>query len=129
MNRWKTVSTSIHYFSFLVWFVNGFLFKIVGLIPRHETIVAHILGEKYASFFTIVIGLFEVALSIWILLKIESQKCTQLQLALILLMNLLEFALVPELLLFGRFNLVLAFLFCILLYLNEFKLKTNKSYA
>ncbi len=39
------------------------------------------------------------------------------------IMNILEFLLVPQLLLWGRFNLVFAILLIVLIYYNEFTLK------
>ncbi len=40
-------------------------------------------------------------------------------------MNILEFLLVPQLLLWGRFNIVFAVIFIALIYYNEFKLKNG----
>jgi len=39
------------------------------------------------------------------------------------IMNILEFLLVPQLLLWERFNIVFAVMFIALIYYNEFKLK------
>jgi hypothetical protein len=33
----------------LVWLANGLLCKVLGLVPRHEAIVARILGPHAAS--------------------------------------------------------------------------------
>ena len=55
----------------VVWFVNGFYCKILGMIPRHEFIVAKILGFEYAQQLTLGIGLGEVIMGFWILSKIK----------------------------------------------------------
>jgi hypothetical protein len=99
----------------LVWFVNGFICKILNLIPRHQLIVARILGDDYAPVLTKTIGLLEILMAIWILSGMKSKLCTLLQILLIASMNILEFMLVPDLLLFGKFNSVIAMIFIILL--------------
>lgn len=39
-----------------VWFVFGFIFKVLHLVPRHHLIVASILGEEVAGPVTLLIG-------------------------------------------------------------------------
>jgi hypothetical protein len=96
-----------------VWFVNGLICKVLGFVPRHREIVGRILGESYADMFTIAIGLAEVLMAVWVLSGVKSRLATFLQIATVLAMNVLEIFLVPDLLLFGRFNLVLAAAFVI----------------
>jgi len=115
----------ILYFSFLVWLVNGLFFKILEFMPRHELIVSKILGSTYADIFTNLIGIGEVFMALWILSQWKSRICVLLQIILVLSMNIMEFYLVPEMLMFGQMNLVFAILFCALLFFNEFKLKRN----
>jgi hypothetical protein len=51
----------------LVWLINGLFCKILGLVPRHQMIVARILGENYSFIATKTIGLLEVLMFAWIL--------------------------------------------------------------
>jgi len=39
-----------------IWIVNGLFCKVLNLVPRHQQIVARILGSEYSRLFTIVIG-------------------------------------------------------------------------
>jgi hypothetical protein len=103
-----------------VWFINGFFCKILDLVPRHREIVARILGESYAAQLTIAIGILEVLMAVWVLTRISSRLSAVTQIVLVLAMNLLEFFLTPDLLIFGRFNLVIAISFVGLVYYNEF---------
>ncbi|MDB5008933.1 MAG: hypothetical protein JWP45_3326 [Mucilaginibacter sp.] len=120
---YKVVNTFIA----IVWLANGFLCKVLNLVPRHEMIVERILGDSHAIFFTKVIGILETLMSIWIIIGIKSRHNVMLQITVIALMNIIEFILVPDLLLWGRLNLVFAILFILLIYYNEFKI--NKQLA
>lgn len=44
----------------LVWLVKGLICKILNLVPRHQEIVAEILGQEYAREITFLIGLGEL---------------------------------------------------------------------
>ncbi len=94
-----------------VWLVNGLVCKVFGLAPRHQEIVSQILGESHSGLFTFLIGFGEVFLGIWILLRKQVKLHTILQVILVLIMNVIEFTLVPSLLLWGKFNLVFAVVF------------------
>ena len=107
----------------LVWLVNGLYAKVLQQVPRHQQIVAEILGEAYAPELTILIGLSEILMAIWILWGIYSRLNAIVQISIVLLMNIMEFALVPDLLLWGRWNLAFAVAFCFIVYLYEFQLK------
>lgn len=104
----------------VVWLVNGLFCKILNLLPRHEQIVSRILGEDYSRFFTILIGFSEVIMTIWILSRIKSKLNAITQMIIVATMNVLEFILVPDLLLWGRYNSLFALLFIGLVYFNEF---------
>jgi hypothetical protein len=104
----------------VVWFVNGFYCKILGLIPRHEFIVAKILGFKHAEQITLAIGMAEVVMGFWILSGYKAKFNAVTQIVVVLLMNILEVILVPELLLWGSLNFLFALLFVILIFINEF---------
>ncbi|MEY4902626.1 MAG: hypothetical protein RLZZ292_441 [Bacteroidota bacterium] len=91
-----------------VWFINGFFCKVLNLVPRHQQIVARILGDDYAPLLTKLIGFGEIAMAIWILSGLFPRWNTYTQIALIATMNVLEFFLVPDLLLWGHGNIVFA---------------------
>ena len=55
----------------LVWFVNGFFFKVLNLVPRHQEIVGRILGEQHAWIFNKTIGVSEILMVVWILSRIN----------------------------------------------------------
>lgn len=104
----------------LVWFINGFFCKVLNLVPRHQEIVGRILGEQHAWFFTKAIGVSEILMVVWVLSRIKNRISAVFQMTIVGAMNILEFILVPDLLLFGRMNILFAFLFIVLIYVNEF---------
>ena len=106
----------------VVWLANGLFCKVLNLVPRHEQIVARILGEDYSRPLTILIGLSEVVMAVWVLSKFKSKLNAITQILIVALMNTLEFILVPDLLLWGRLNSLFALLFISLVYYNEFVL-------
>ena len=106
----------------VVWLANGLFCKVLNLVPRHEQIVARILGEDYSRPLTILIGLSEVLMAVWVLSKFKSKLNAITQILVVLTMNTLEFILVPDLLLWGRLNSLFALLFISLVYYNEFVL-------
>jgi hypothetical protein len=117
----------VTYFIALVWFVNGFFCKVLNLVPRHEQIVAQILGCDNARFFTICIGCAEIMMTIWIVSRIRMRINAVVQIVVVASMNFLEFLLVPDLLLWGRMNAVFALLFIGLIYYNEFILNRKSN--
>ena len=110
----------LNYLIAAVWIINGLFCKTLNLVPRHQEIVARILGNDHARPLTIVIGFSEIAMAIWILSGIKSRLNAIAQIIIIATMNMLEFILVPDLLLWGRFNALFAFLFILLIFYNEF---------
>ncbi|MCW3117943.1 MAG: hypothetical protein JWM28_2025 [Chitinophagaceae bacterium] len=119
-NNSKLQHKILSYFIALVWLLNGIFCKVLNMVPRHREIVARILGENYADFFTKVIGVAEIFMFIWIVSKIKSTFCAITQIFIIILMNIIEFLFAPDLLLYGRMNLFLALLFASLIFYNEF---------
>ena len=115
------------YFIALVWLINGLLCKVLHLVPRHEEIVARILGARYAGTLTILIGLSEVAMAVWILSGFKSKWNAIFQISIIGAMNILEFMIAKDLLLWGRLNAVFAALFMLLIYYTEFKLNPKQT--
>jgi len=110
-----------------VWLVNGLFCKVLNLVPRHQQIVARILGEAYAAPLTIAIGIAEIAMAIWIISGIWQKLNVITQIVIIAAMNTLEFILAPDLLLWGHLNALFAFLFILLIWYNGYKLYPSKS--
>jgi hypothetical protein len=110
----------INYIIALVWLANGLFCKVLNLVPRHEQIVSKILNIADARLFTILIGISEIVMSVWILSGIKPRWNALTQIFIIGLMNALEFILVPNLLLWGRLNAVFAMLLMIIICYNEF---------
>ena len=107
----------------VVWIINGLVCKVMNMVPRHEHIVANILGKDYARLLTVGIGLLEIAMAVWVLSGIWSRFNAIIQIIFIATMNTIEFLVVPGLLLWGKVNAVFAFLFILIIYYNEFHLK------
>lgn len=105
-----------------VWIINGLFCKVLGYVPRHEDIVREILCLDYPSgnIFTKIIGYSEVLMAIWILSRFKPKLNAIAQITIILTMNILEFTMVPDLLLWGKWNSAFALLFCLFIYFNEF---------
>ena len=110
-----------------VWIANGLFSKVLNLTPRHEQIVARILGDDYSRALTVCIGLSEIAMAIWILSAIKTRLNSIVQIGVVAVMNILEFIFAPDLLLWGRVNSLFAFLFIIVIYYDEFHLNKNNS--
>jgi len=108
-----------------VWLINGLFCKLLNLVPRHQEIVARILGDSHAGLLTKMIGLSEILMAVWILSRIRSRLNAIAQMLIIAVMNSIEFALAPDLLLWGKLNAIFAFLFIILVYFNEFRLNKH----
>ena len=105
-----------------VWMANGLFCKVLNLVPRHQQIVANILGIEYSKSLTIAIGCSEIFMAIWILSKIKKRLNAIVQIAIVASMNILEFNLVPDLLLWGKWNALFASAFILIVYFNEFYL-------
>ena len=106
----------------IIWIANGLFCKVLNLVPRHEQIVANILGKDHSRTLTVLIGLSEIAMAIWILSGIKSKLNAIAQIIVVATMNTMEFILVPDLLLWGKFNSVFALLLITVIYYNEFYL-------
>lgn len=112
----------LNYLIAAVWLGNGLFSKVLNFVPRHEQIVGRILGNDYAKPLTILIGLAEIGMTIWILSRVKPKVNAVFQMAIVALMNVLEVIFVPDLLLFGKFNALVAAAFIGLIYFNEFVL-------
>lgn len=73
-----------------VWLAFGVGAKLLRLVPRHERIVARILGESVAPVMTRLIGCGEVFVGLWVLSAIAPFACAAFQTSLIVSMNTLE---------------------------------------
>jgi len=114
----------LNYFIAAVWIANGLFCKVLNLVPRHEEIVGRILNldRPSANLITILIGFSEIGMAIWILSGLWTRLNVATQILVIATMNILEFVLVPDLLMLGKANSIFAFLFILLIYYNEFHL-------
>ena len=110
-----------------VWIVNGLFCKILDFVPRHEAIVAHILNDDYSRILTVLIGASEILMAVWILSKFKSRFNAIVQIVIVATMNTIEFLLVPDLLLWGKLNIVFAILFILVVYFNEFYLNKDST--
>ncbi|MFT3683123.1 MAG: DoxX-like family protein [Ferruginibacter sp.] len=115
----------LNYLVAAVWMVNGLFCKLLNLVPRHQQIVARILGEQHAAIFTKLIGLSEILMAAWIISNIKPRLNALAQVMIITVMNTLEFILVPDLLLWGRLNALFAFILILIVLYNEFYLRSK----
>ena len=110
----------VNYIIATVWIVNGLFCKVLNLVPRHQFIVARILGDEYSGLATKAIGISEMVMAIWILSPIKSRWCAVSQIVIVGAMNIIEFFVAPDLLLFGKLNSLIALVFIVVVYFNEF---------
>jgi uncharacterized membrane protein YphA (DoxX/SURF4 family) len=103
-----------------VWIANGLFCKVLNLVPRHENIVARILGDDHSSLLTILIGISEFVMAVWIFSGYKTKLNAIAQITVVATMNTIEFILVPDLLLWGKLNSFFAFIFILVVYFNEF---------
>ena len=129
----KHISLFLTSITVLVWFVNGLFCKILMFVPRHEEIVTKILTiifskeyALYAPVLTKMIGFAELVMVIWILSRFRRSRCAFMQIFIVILMNIIEFLLAPELLLFGKINIFVALVFAALVYYDNFVLQKSK---
>ncbi|TAM97853.1 MAG: hypothetical protein EPN39_10305 [Chitinophagaceae bacterium] len=125
MRSLSTIHRILTFFIAIVWFVSGLICKVLNLVPRHQEIVARILGNEHSRLLTFLIGLCEIVMAIWILTNFKSKFNAIAQITVVATMNVLEFILAPNLLLWGRLNAFFALLFIGLIYYNEFVLNTK----
>lgn len=122
------INKLLNYCIAAVWLANGLFCKVLNLVPRHQQIVARILGEQYSAVFTKAIGFAEIGIAAWIVAGIWPRLNAITQMAVIAIMNILEFILVPDLLLWGRLNLLFAGMFILVIWYNAFYLKLKPAH-
>jgi len=110
----------VTYYIATVWIANGLFCKVLNLVPRHEQIVARILGDEHSRLLTILIGISEIIMAVWILSGYKTKLNAIAQITIVATMNTVEFILVPDLLLWGKLNSLFAFIFILVVYFNEF---------
>ena len=113
------IKTPLNIIIAAVWLVNGLVCKVLGLAPRHEAIVARILGSEYAHPLTVLIGISEIFMAIWVISRFRAKLNTYTQISLVMTMNILETILAPDLLLWGHWNLLWAVSFCLIIWIHH----------
>src|SRR5258705_829961 len=123
---WNSIAEKIHPILTcciaVVWLVSCLFCKVLNLVPRHAIIVASILGNDHSRMLTWMIGIAETGMAFWILSGFKRRLCSITQIAVVAIMNIIEFFLAPDLLLWGRCNAVFAFFFMAIIFCNEFYL-------
>src|SRR5258708_5853773 len=120
-------SYALNYLIAVVWIANGLFCKVLNLVPRHQEIVARIIGNAHAGVLTRAIGFSEMAMAVWVLSGFKTKLNAITQVVVIATMNGLEFIMAPDLLLWGRFNALFAFLFILVILYNEFYLRNRQT--
>ena len=126
MNK-RITYTILHYLIGVVWLTNGLLCKVFNLVPRHQEIVERILGSDNSRILTLLIGLAETGMAIWIFSGKWTRVNAITQIVVIAAMNILEFFFAPDLLLWGKANAIFAFLFILVIYYTELYLRKNST--
>ena len=121
----STLAKTIDYLVAMIWLANGLFCKVLHMVPRHEQIVARILGNDYSRLFTTFIGFSEILMALWIISGIKSRLNVIMQIVVIATMNTIEFFLTPDLLLWGRVNAIFALLLIAIIYFNGFVSKNK----
>jgi hypothetical protein len=73
-----------------VWVANGLFAKLLGLVPRHQLIVARFFGDAHALALTRLIGVAEIVMAVWIVSGWRRRWCAVTQALVIISMNSLE---------------------------------------
>jgi uncharacterized membrane protein YphA (DoxX/SURF4 family) len=118
--RNSPINKTLTYCIATVWIINGLFCKVLNLVPRHEQIVARIVDDNFSRPLTLLIGLSEIIMAVWILSGYKTRLNAITQIVVIATMNTLEFILVPDLLLWGKLNSLFALLFIFVIYVNAF---------
>lgn len=106
-----------------IWLANGLWCKVMDGVPRHREIIGRILGSQHAYELTRVIGCAEIVFAVWIASGVLRRWSAATQIIAVLAMNAIEFTLAPELLFFGRLNLLVAFAYCTLVAAIELRIR------
>jgi uncharacterized membrane protein YphA (DoxX/SURF4 family) len=90
---------AVRYGTAAVWLFHGLFSKVLGGIPRHEQIVARVLGGTLARPATLFVGVVEIVLGLWIVSRRRPRACAAAQTVLLVSMNVLELIFARDLLL------------------------------
>jgi hypothetical protein len=113
-------------FIFLVWLINGLFCKVLNIVPRHQQIVARVVGHEWAPWLTKTIGILEIGMAFGVLSQWKKRSCAIVQILTVATMNIIEVNLAPNLLLFGPYNIILAIVFIFAVYLHGFRMDQMK---
>lgn len=106
-----------------VWLANGLFCKVLKSRTKTRTNCReNILGADHSRSLTVFIGLSEIVMAAWIILGYQRKLNAIAQIIVVVVMNTLEFILIPELLLWGKLNSFFACIFVLVVYFNEFYL-------
>ena len=94
-----------------VWVFHGLYSKILLGIPRHQLIVARILGDEWARPATLAIGFGEILLGLWTFSGWRPRFCVLAQTLVLVAMNTLEILRAEDLLISAFGMVFLNFLF------------------
>lgn len=87
--RWGTAS---------VWLFHGLFSKVLSGIPRHQQIVARVVGQDLSRAATLLVGAIEICIAGWVVSRRAPRACAATQTALLASMNALEIVLARDLL-------------------------------
>ncbi len=71
--RRKKIHLIISILISIIWVLNGLICKVLNLVPRHEQIVKGILGEDNSRTITLLIGISEIIMAIWVMSRYKSR--------------------------------------------------------
>ena len=123
----KYIHILLTYLIASVWLINGLFCKIFNLVPRHQQIVREIVSNDYSRESTLIIGVLEVVMVLWIISNYRSKLNAITQIVIISIMNVIEFMITSEILLWGKLNIVFAASFVFIVYVKEFKLNPKNN--
>jgi hypothetical protein len=113
-----TRSRIITYSIALIWLLFGLLGKLIPITPTHIQIVARVFGDPLSRPITILIGVGELLIALWVISGKWRTVCGWLQIALVVIMNCIELTIARDLLLWGPLNGFFALIFVVAVYLH-----------
>ena len=113
-----TRSRIITYSIALIWLLFGLLGKLIPITPTHIQIVARVFGDPLSRPITILIGVGELLIALWVISGKWRAVCGWLQIALVVIMNCIELTIARDLLLWGPLNGFFALIFVVTVYLH-----------
>ncbi len=108
-----------------VWLFHGLFSKVLHGIPRHQQIVARVVGNDLAAATTFAVGGIEILVGVWVLSGRSPLLCAATQTILLLTMNLLELRFASDLLLAPTAMVCANLGFLALSWVLAFRMKTH----